>query len=184
MCDIRPIQETTCIASVGHFLQRVTPAVPAFNLQLLGIRRVMGIDRDSAPRTVPLLGRQRPSFLDDGQVAMIPPPRSQRLPGLTAWANGRRGLMVVPSNQLQPAAGASLCGLATEQPCLQQAISRLESVDFDFPLPVPIHRPATGFVPIANLQASFAVLGTQFGHFLADVTSLARKLFHEARVQS
>ncbi len=49
---------------------------------------------------------------------------------------------------------------------------------------MPIHRPATGFVPIVKLQASFAALGTQLGHFLADVTSLARKLFHEARVQS
>lgn len=139
----------------------------------------MGIDRHSAPRTVQVLGRQRPSLLDDGQVAMIP-----NAAGADRAGERAARVDVRPFHQLQPAAGASLRGLATEQPCLQQAISRLESVDFDFPLPVPIHRPATGFVPIANLQASFAVLGTQFGHFLADVTSLARKLFHEACVQS
>jgi len=93
----RPIPETTYIASVEYVSQSLSSTVPDFNLQLPGVRRVMGIDRHSAPRTVQVLGRQRPSLLDDGQVAMIPPPRSQTLPGLTARANGRRGLMVVPS---------------------------------------------------------------------------------------
>ena len=149
------------------------------DLDLFGILGVAGRQRRAAPRANALLFGQLAEFLDDRQVAVVPPCRTG--PILPLAPLGRRGRcrILFAFETIGTVLGRCPFALSTEELILELAVLAAKLLDLGFEQLGPMHGPGVHRLPVPDLLPQFGVLAPQFVDFLAQFEDFATELPHQ-----
>jgi hypothetical protein len=135
-------------------------------LEILG---VAGRERRAALRAnAPLLG-QLAEFLDDWQVAGVPPRRTGPILPLAALGWRGRCLIIFAFETIRTVLGRRFFALSTEELILERAVLAAKLLELGFELLGPTLGPGVHRLPIPDLLPQFGVLAPQLVDFLAQI---------------
>jgi hypothetical protein len=128
------------------------------DLDLFGILGVAGRQRRAAlGANAPLFG-QFAEFLDDGQVAVVPPCRTGPIRPLAPLGRRGRWRIVFAFETIGTVLGRRSFALPTEELTLERAVLAAKLREFGFEQFGPMHGPGVHRLPIPDLLPQFGVL--------------------------